>query len=215
LQAIKTLSGSVAVGRLFLKTSAQNGGWWLPPRPCRVNAGRDPVHTVEKAGWDPKLIWMGTEDFAPHWGSKHRSSSTVSRGIQSIVKRSILKKICTENHVHHSEQATSNFWIMSLFHTVNRCSPQIFPSPPEEEPSCMKPFTGQKQICSWKRNSDSSKLLLLTFIYTVITLNHSVFRGFGIFRGIQNSTYSIFHGTMPGKRRRRWKSRRTRNTMYY
>jgi hypothetical protein len=110
-----------------------------------------------------------------------------------------IKKICTENYVHISRAINFEFLDHgSVSHLTD--APRLFFSS-DEEPSCMKSLTDQKQIYSGERNSNSSKLLSREFIckaaYTVRTLKHSVFRRkFGIFRGIQNCTCCIFsHNT--------------------
>ena len=46
-------------------TSALVGGGWSAPRPGRFTPGKDPVPTVQKAGWAIGPVWTGAENLAP------------------------------------------------------------------------------------------------------------------------------------------------------
>jgi len=46
-------------------TSALDGVGWSTPRPGRFTPGKDPLPTVQEAGWAPGLDWTGVENLAP------------------------------------------------------------------------------------------------------------------------------------------------------
>ena len=46
-------------------TSALDEGEWSAPRPGRFTLGKDPVPTVQEAGWAPGPVWTGAENLAP------------------------------------------------------------------------------------------------------------------------------------------------------
>ena len=47
-------------------TSALDGGGWSTPRPGRFTPRKDPVPTVQEAGWASEPVWTGAENLAPH-----------------------------------------------------------------------------------------------------------------------------------------------------
>ena len=47
-------------------TSALDGGGYSTPRPGRFTPGKDPVPTVQEAGWALGPVWTGVENLAPH-----------------------------------------------------------------------------------------------------------------------------------------------------
>ena len=46
-------------------TSTLDGGGWSTPRTGRFTSGKDPVPTVQEAGWAPGSVGTGVENFAP------------------------------------------------------------------------------------------------------------------------------------------------------
>jgi len=46
-------------------TSALYGGEWLTPSLGRFTPEKDPVPIVWEAGWAPRPVWTGAENFAP------------------------------------------------------------------------------------------------------------------------------------------------------
>ena len=46
-------------------TSAPDGGGWSTPCPGRFTPEKDPVPTVQEAGWDPGSVWTGAENLSP------------------------------------------------------------------------------------------------------------------------------------------------------
>ena len=42
------------------------GGGESVPSPGRFTPGKDPVPTVQEAGWAPGPVWKGAENLAPH-----------------------------------------------------------------------------------------------------------------------------------------------------
>jgi hypothetical protein len=64
-QATKAQRGSRDIALLFSLTSALDGGGWSTPRPGRFTPGKDPVTTVQEAGWAPGPVWTGTKNHVP------------------------------------------------------------------------------------------------------------------------------------------------------
>ena len=46
-------------------TSGAVSSGWSTPRPDRFIPGRDPIPTVQEAGWDPGPVWTGAENIVP------------------------------------------------------------------------------------------------------------------------------------------------------
>jgi hypothetical protein len=46
-------------------TSALDSGGWSKPCPVRFSPGKEPVPTVQEAGWAPEPVWTGAENLAP------------------------------------------------------------------------------------------------------------------------------------------------------
>ena len=58
--------GELRYSSTLPSTSAIDGGGWSTPRPGRFTPReRDPVPTVQKAGWAPGPIWTDAENLAP------------------------------------------------------------------------------------------------------------------------------------------------------
>jgi hypothetical protein len=49
--------GGVEAYLYSFSTSALGGGGWSAPRPGRFTPGKDPVPTVQEAGWAPMPVW--------------------------------------------------------------------------------------------------------------------------------------------------------------
>jgi hypothetical protein len=47
----------------FLTSALEKGGW-SAPRPGRLTPGKDPVPTVQEAGWAAGMVWTGAENLA-------------------------------------------------------------------------------------------------------------------------------------------------------
>jgi hypothetical protein len=45
-------------------TSALEGSGWSAPRPGRFTPGKDPVPTVQEAGWATEPVWTGAKNLA-------------------------------------------------------------------------------------------------------------------------------------------------------
>jgi hypothetical protein len=63
-------------------TSALGGGG-STPRPGCFTPGKDPVPTVKEAGWTPRPVWTGAENFAPT-GIRSRDRPTSSESIYRL-----------------------------------------------------------------------------------------------------------------------------------
>jgi len=46
-------------------TSAEHVGWGSTPHPARITPGKDPVRTVQGAGWPPGPVWTGAKNLFP------------------------------------------------------------------------------------------------------------------------------------------------------
>ena len=46
-------------------TSALDGSGWSTPRLGRLILEKDPVPSVQEAGWAPRPVWTGAENLAP------------------------------------------------------------------------------------------------------------------------------------------------------
>jgi len=57
------------------------GGGWSRPRPVHFTPGKDPVSTVQGAGWAPGPVWTGAENLA-HTGI--RSPDRPARRVVAI-----------------------------------------------------------------------------------------------------------------------------------
>ena len=57
---MKAQRGSRGIALLFL-----DGGGWSAPHPHRFTPGKDPVPTVQEAGWATGPVWKGAENLAP------------------------------------------------------------------------------------------------------------------------------------------------------
>jgi hypothetical protein len=69
-QATKGEGGVKVYPYSFFNLGARWGGW-LAPRPSRSTPGKDPVPTVQEAGWASEPVWTGAENLAP---PPHRDS---------------------------------------------------------------------------------------------------------------------------------------------
>ena len=49
-------------------TAVIGEGGWSTPLPGRFTPGKDPVPSVQEAGWAPGQIWTGAENLALHTG---------------------------------------------------------------------------------------------------------------------------------------------------
>jgi hypothetical protein len=63
-QTTKAQRGSRYSSTLSL-TSVLDGCGWLMPRPGCFTPRKDPVPTVQDAGWAPGPVWTGAENLAP------------------------------------------------------------------------------------------------------------------------------------------------------
>ena len=46
-------------------TSTPDGSGWSTSRIGRFTSEKDPVPTVQEAGWSPEPVWTGAENFSP------------------------------------------------------------------------------------------------------------------------------------------------------
>jgi len=72
-------------------TSALDRGGWSTSRPGRFNPEKDPVPTVQVAGWIPWPVWTGTENLDPS-GFDPRTIQTVASRYTDCAIRPYLKK---------------------------------------------------------------------------------------------------------------------------
>jgi hypothetical protein len=56
--------GGRDIALLFPDLGARRGGW-SAPRPSRFTPGKDPVPTVQEAGWVPETVWTCAKNLAP------------------------------------------------------------------------------------------------------------------------------------------------------
>jgi hypothetical protein len=85
-------------------TSALEGGGWSAPHPGRFNPGKDPVSTVQEAGWAPGPILMCAKNLSP---TGIRSPDHPDRS-QSLYRLSY--------RAHHIKMVRSNYNV-SPYHT--------------------------------------------------------------------------------------------------
>jgi hypothetical protein len=54
--------------------------WWVvnPTPRLLYPRERDPVYTVQEAGWDPGPVWTGAEILAPHRGFDPQTDQPVA-----------------------------------------------------------------------------------------------------------------------------------------
>ena len=121
-------------------------------------------------GWSG---WVRKICTPTHRGSNHGPSSKVSRGIRSIVKRfHIKKKVLKTTYI-----STANDLEFLYHELVSHCKPLFLDFFFGRGTLVYETFTGQKQIYSRERNSNSFKLPTREFIckaaYTVRTMKHS------------------------------------------
>jgi len=65
----QTLRVSRGIALLFLGPQHSRWGWeGQPHAPAASTLGKDPVPTVQEAGWAPGPVWMGRKS-RPHWDS--------------------------------------------------------------------------------------------------------------------------------------------------
>jgi hypothetical protein len=71
-------------------TSALDGGGWSTPRPGRYTPGKDPVPSVQEAGWTPGPVWTGAENLAP---TGIRSPDCPARSTLKVVPLKLLASL--------------------------------------------------------------------------------------------------------------------------
>jgi hypothetical protein len=54
------------IALLFPDLGTLEGGGWSAPSPGRFTPRKDPVPSVQEAGWAPGTVWTGAENLAPN-----------------------------------------------------------------------------------------------------------------------------------------------------
>ena len=54
------------------------------PRHSRFTPGKDPVPTVQEAGWAPEPVWTGAENLAPRIGIRSQDRPALSESLYRL-----------------------------------------------------------------------------------------------------------------------------------
>ena len=89
-------------------TSTLDGGGWSTPRPGRFTPGKDPVPTVQEAGWAPGPVWTGAENLAPTGIRSPDRPTSSSVDVPTELSRPQLLPICIQKCLSVDEPAPHN-----------------------------------------------------------------------------------------------------------
>ena len=94
-------------------TTALEGGEWSAARPGRTTPGKDPVPTLQEAGWAPGPIWKG--GISHPTGIRSPDRPARSQSLHRLRYPAHIRSIYTEPNAQVAQYFTSCIWFLKTF----------------------------------------------------------------------------------------------------